>query len=450
MNPWTAYSAIIEAWEEIRINRARVILSLIGVAAAVWAMSTVIALGSLVSASSQAASAQMQGVPGTIEVFVSPSDDGGDAQADPAYSVEEPTEQATSAPSVEVDAEGRPIDDFSRASLAVVTQTKANLWTRSMTKTMIPQAPGLPTCDNSDSDENFDPTDVCQANATMRGVDAGYFDIYPHSLIAGRLLTRGDAQLAMNPTVITRALWEALGTPDLAGFPKFSMQEHPRTAFTIVGVVADNPFSRDMDAWTSYEAMAAALPSASSDPEVTRYFTVTAPLEKAQEASDAVVASLKARLGPKWQAESYYDDASQQADASMMRKWTLAIAAAGGIVILIGALGLLTVSIVTIKQRVREIGIRRAMGASGKRIFFSVFLESVVATTVAGFLGIVASVATVRSGLLDRLMMTSTELPYPMTAALIGLSIAAAVGALCGIIPATIAVRIKPIDAIRY
>lgn len=450
MNLWTAYSAIIEAWEEIRINRARVILSLIGVAAAVWAMSTVIALGSIVSASTQADAARMQGVPGTIDVWVSPV--GNDEQGPdvPSDVPTDSTEQTTSASIVELDADGRVVDDFSRASLALVAQTKANLWTRILETNMTPQAPGTPPCRTSDIEEEYDPSDVCHASARIFGVDAGYFDIYPHPLVAGRLLTKGDAHLAMNPTVVTRTLWEGLGTPDLADFPRFVMQEHPNVIFTVVGVVADSPYSRDMEAWTPYEGLAAALPPVGANSEVTTHLSVTAPLDKAQEASDAIVASLKARLGPRWQAESYYDDASQQADASRMRKWTLAIAAVGGIVILIGALGLLTVSIVTIKQRVREIGIRRAMGASAKRIFFAVFLESVVATTVAGFLGIVASVATMRSGLLDKIMMTSTTLPYPMTAAFIGLSISATVGALCGIIPATIAVRIKPIDAIRY
>ncbi|WP_302786502.1 ABC transporter permease, partial [Actinotignum sanguinis] len=138
---------------------------------------------------------------------------------------------------------------------------------------------------------------------------------------------------------------------------------------------------------------------------------------------------------------------------STERQVTAIIAAIGGIVILVGALGLLTVSIVTMKQRVREMGIRRAMGASARRIFTSVFLESVVATTAAGFIGVIASIVTIRTAPLARwldLPFSVDSVGYPVLAAFIGLAISAGVGALCGIIPATMALRIKPIDAIRF
>ena len=131
---------------------------------------------------------------------------------------------------------------------------------------------------------------------------------------------------------------------------------------------------------------------------------------------------------------------------------TTIVSIIGGIVIMLGAFGLLTVSIVTVRQRIREIGIRRAMGASARRVFFSVFLESVVATTAAGFTGVLLSILTIRLAPNDWLdfPIPISSIPYPMTAALLGVLIAAGVGALAGIIPAAIAVKVKPIDAIRY
>lgn len=73
--------ALIEAWEEVKINKARVILSLIGVGAAVWAMSTVIALGSIVSASNQQTMAHWGGQPGTVTLTVAKNSSEGEESA---------------------------------------------------------------------------------------------------------------------------------------------------------------------------------------------------------------------------------------------------------------------------------------------------------------------------------------------------------------------------------
>ena len=129
----------------------------------------------------------------------------------------------------------------------------------------------------------------------------------------------------------------------------------------------------------------------------------------------------------------------------------LIIMVIGGIVIFLGALGLLNVAIVTVRQRIREIGIRRAVGASAKRVFFSVFMESVVATFVAGVIGVGIAILIMRVIPLESMDIMLQDVPaFPMSPAVAGVGIATAVGALCGIIPAVAAVRVKPIDAIRY
>ncbi|KEP72408.1 hypothetical protein HR12_45520, partial [Microbacterium sp. SUBG005] len=67
------------------------------------------------------------------------------------------------------------------------------------------------------------------------------------------------------------------------------------------------------------------------------------------------------------------------------------------LVLLLGALGLVNIALVTVKQRVREIGIRRSFGATASRVFFAVMLESVVATVVAGAAGVTVSILVVQS-----------------------------------------------------
>jgi putative ABC transport system permease protein len=127
----------------------------------------------------------------------------------------------------------------------------------------------------------------------------------------------------------------------------------------------------------------------------------------------------------------------------------------GGIAALIlalGALSLVNIQLVAMRQRVREIGVRRAFGATSGRVFVSVLLESLVATTVAGVIGIAIVVAVLRSEWVVTTMFYGIQdiPPFPMRAALTGLVASIVVGAVAGFVPALVALRVKVIDAIRF
>jgi putative ABC transport system permease protein len=128
------------------------------------------------------------------------------------------------------------------------------------------------------------------------------------------------------------------------------------------------------------------------------------------------------------------------------------------LVLFLGALGLVNVTVVTIQQRIREIGIRRSFGATDARVFFAVMMESTVATTLAGILGIALTMVLTRTSFITQLASGGiaggeesavSTLPFPIEAAVIGLLISVGTGTLAGIIPALIATRVKIIDAIR-
>jgi putative ABC transport system permease protein len=121
-------------------------------------------------------------------------------------------------------------------------------------------------------------------------------------------------------------------------------------------------------------------------------------------------------------------------------------------VMLLGALGLLNIALVTVKNRIREIGVRRAFGATAGRVFFAVLMESVVATTVAGLFGVLLAIVLIKNPITDGIIAAGVQdiPPFPVEAALLGLGSAVLVGALAGLLPALVAVRVKVIDAIRY
>jgi putative ABC transport system permease protein len=122
------------------------------------------------------------------------------------------------------------------------------------------------------------------------------------------------------------------------------------------------------------------------------------------------------------------------------------------LVLLLGALSLVNISLVTVRQRIREIGIRRSFGATAGRVFFAVMMESIVATAVAGVVGVIVAVLIVKSPLVQDAVSQGVvdAPPFPAEAAVIGILAAVAVGALAGLLPALVAVRVKVIDAIRY
>ncbi len=128
------------------------------------------------------------------------------------------------------------------------------------------------------------------------------------------------------------------------------------------------------------------------------------------------------------------------------------IGGVAALILFLGALGLVNIALVTVRQRVREIGIRRSFGATSGRVFFSVMMESVVATIAAGAVGVVGAVLIVQNPWVQGMLAEGiTDVPsFPIEAAILGLVAATGVGALAGLLPALVAVRVKVIDAIRF
>jgi predicted lysophospholipase L1 biosynthesis ABC-type transport system permease subunit len=175
------------------------------------------------------------------------------------------------------------------------------------------------------------------------------------------------------------------------------------------------------------------------------------PPARAEELSYEVRRVLAAEL-PGYHVEVNRMDYLAHADEDPLREVTLVVSAIAGVILLLGALSLLNVALVTIQQRVREVGIRRSFGATTARVFFSVMMESVVATVVAGAVGVMLSVALITNPWVAGKLLDGIDdvPPFPLDAAILGLAVSVGVGALAGVLPALLAARVKIVDAIRF
>jgi len=119
-----------------------------------------------------------------------------------------------------------------------------------------------------------------------------------------------------------------------------------------------------------------------------------------------------------------------------------------------GVIGISNIMLVIVKERTKEIGIQRAIGATPMKITSQIILESVFLTTIAGYIGLILSTGIVEivSALLRKAQVESFFFRNPevdFKVATLALIILIFFGALAGLIPARRAVKIKPIEALR-
>lgn len=389
--------SLVEAWSELRIHKTRVLLALIGVALSVAALTTVVGLGNMARESIAQTSEAQSGRPATLSVMMYGNDGSSPDSAAAAAAYRDVAERYSI--------------EYSSTTFNGVVPFQ------------LPQG-------------------VLQVNTVV--VDPDYKVMRRVPMVEGNWFAAADTERLAPAVVVNEALYTSIGRPDLATDPVIAIAAGQPIDAVIVGVTRDQyqgEYPSVMMLSDAYAKLGQPMGSPSLE------------LWVPEELSDPLMAAISADLTaqfPEMQVQANRSDYAAWGDP--YRGLQLAVGGIAGLVMLLGAVGLLNISMVTVKYRVREIGIRRSFGATSGRIFFGVMLESVVATFVAGVLGVMAAVAVVKLPAIQRMVASgATELPpFPLEAALIGLGAATAVGALAGLIPALVAVRVKVIDAIRY
>ncbi len=400
--------AVSEAWDELRIHKTRVLLSLIGVGVAVCALTTVVGVGAIAQ---QAQTEQLErgsGRPATLVVTM-------------PYNAE--TGAAGDVALFE-DAVDTAVERYS------IRYSGSNTWIQ----------------------QSIQFVDGVQMAETAQAVDVAYGTMHRVRVETGRWFVEDDELRLAPALVVNQTFYQRLGSPDLRSHPTVTLIGEQNTTAVIVGVTPYPGYDEGVGMYmldSAWRQLASPELIAQSYPQ----YEFWVPTASSDQMTELLKRDISGAFGEGWQVDiNRQDYLAWEGGGDPLGPVRLVLAGISILILLLGALGLVNISLVTVRQRIREIGIRRSFGATASRVFFAVMAESIVATVVAGIVGVVVAVAIVQNPWVrDFVASGLTDVPpFPIEAALLGLGAATFVGALAGLLPALVAVRVKVIDAIRY
>ena len=290
-----------------------------------------------------------------------------------------------------------------------------------------------------------------EENVSLHGVSGDYTKMEKLNITKGRFLNDSDIYSKKPVAVIDAKLGEKLfyNADPIGKDVKINIEGMP-TYVTIVGVyeVEDSLFTSMIGMNTTNMYTPYSLYNNAIEYMGSLQFKIR---DEYTEDVDAVAKEITRYLErTKGLNEGFYMvqtvEGQQVMINDMLGTLSLAIAAIGGISLLVGGIGIMNIMLVSVTERTREIGIRKSLGARKRDILMQFLIESMIVSALGGFIGIslglIASTA----------VAVWLDIPNPVSIATVlgTVAFSAIVGVFFGMYPANKAATLDPIDALRY
>ncbi len=285
-----------------------------------------------------------------------------------------------------------------------------------------------------------------ERDVRVLGVMPQYSAVRNLMILSGRFFDAEDEQAHNKVGVITQKLAEQLyGSTDDAVGKILKLSGLP---FTVIGT-----FKERVDTFGQSEVTANTMVIPYT---VSRYFTDT--LEVNQLYFSAVEPSMVVPiteqihkvLQSRHRPESVYEvdnltELVAVADRTA-NALTLVLLLVATVTLLVSGIGIMNIMLATVSARIREIGIRKAIGATNREIRFQFLSEAILISLIGGFAGVVIGLAlpfSVR-------FLTEYRIPISGLSAIVAIVVSSLVGILFGTVPATRAAKLDPVESLRY
>lgn len=307
-------------------------------------------------------------------------------------------------------------------------------------------------------------TSYSNGTMTLTGTTGSYADIQGLELFSGRFLKQTDIDNNSYVVVITKdTATELLGRVDAVGE---SIKLNGKS-FLVVGVLSDSTSltqgaavtsssdSDDSDSSSSSVQLEGYIPFstmtrlADNVLDVTMFYASGTDEDSLEPAENALTEFFMERFGEDEDAFSIVDQSEiMEAMSSVTNTMSLMIGGIAAISLLVGGIGIMNIMLVSVTERTREIGIRKAIGAGRETIMLQFLIEALLVSLRGCLAGIALSWVILKVAAV--VMKNSMSFTMDMKVVWLSVAFSVLIGVLFGLYPANKAASKKPIDALRY